>query len=490
LKEMPNMTDNTLDPDDWEEIRKLGHTMMDDVIDYLKNVRNQPVWKPVPAETKAFLNEAVPIAGMDAKDVYAQFKQHIFPYTKGNIHPRFWAWVQGTGLPMAVLGDFLASAMNPNVTIGEHSAMYVDQQVVNWCKQMIHYPDDASGILLSGASMANTTALIVARNHMIAFARQSGLQSLSLNPVMYCSTETHSCITKAAEIIGIGTSGLRKIPVYPDYTINLESLESAIVQDVKNGHNPFCVVGNAGTVNTGAIDDLQALKTLCVKYDLWFHIDGAFGALAKLTDKFKQKLKPIEEADSVSFDLHKWMYMPYEVGCVLIKNKEAHRNSFSFAPNYLMTHEEGLASGPESLNNYGIELSRGFKALKVWMSIKEHGLLKFGLQIEKNIQQAAYLTEMIYLKPDLELLAPTSLNIVCFRFTNIKLSNDHLNNLNKIIVMQLQVQGIASPSSTILNGTYAIRVAITNQRSCKKDFDTLIEAVIKIGSEMIGQENF
>jgi aromatic-L-amino-acid decarboxylase len=165
---------------------------------------------------------------MNAKEIYAQFKTHILPYNKGNIHPRFWAWVQGTGTPMGVFGDFLASAMNPNVTIGEQSPMYVDQEVVNWCKQMMHFPESASGILLSGGSMANTTALIVARNHMIAFSRKEGMQGLALKPVMYCSSETHSCIAKAAEVIGVGTEGLRKISVNADYTINLESLEQTI----------------------------------------------------------------------------------------------------------------------------------------------------------------------------------------------------------------------------------------------------------------------
>jgi len=478
------MIEETLDPEDWEKIRALGHLMMDDMIDYLKDVKDRPVWKPIPEETKNFFKENLPEYGTDAKEVYAQFKTHILPYNKGNIHPRFWAWVQGTGTPMGVFGDFLASAMNPNVTIGEQSAMYVDQEVVTWCKQMMNYPENASGMLLSGGSMANTTALIVARNHMIALSRKEGMQSLALKPVMYCSTETHSCIVKAAEVIGIGTEGLRKISVNDDFTINLENLERTIQDDIKNGYNPFCLVGNAGTVNTGAIDDLHGLKVLCEKYDLWFHIDGAFGALAKLTDKFKEKLKPIEVADSVAFDLHKWMYMPYEVGCVLIRDKAAHRNAFSFAPSYLMTHEEGLASGLDSLNNFGIELSRGFKALKVWMSMKEHGIKKYTAQIEKNIQQAEYLTDLVNQNNNLELLASTSLNIVCFRFVKSNYSKEELNQLNKEIVMRLQVSGVASPSSTILNGNYAIRVAITNHRSLTSDFDTLITETIKLGSSM------
>ena len=478
------MVEKTLDPENWDEMRSLGHDMMDDVIDYLQNVRSRPVWTPFPNSSKEFLTEKLPQDSMDAKAVYKQFKKEIFPYTKGNIHPRFWAWVQGTGTPMGVMADMLASTMNPNVTIGEQSALYVDQQVVNWCKEMMGFPDSASGMLLSGASMANTTALIIARNTMLPDVRKNGMQSEIKKPTIYLSKETHSCVIKAAEVIGIGSNNIRTLPVGDQYKIMIDKLEMQIKQDISEGFNPFCIVANVGTVNTGAIDDLTSISQLCKKYNLWFHIDGAFGALAKLTPEYQEELKPIELADSVAFDLHKWMYMPYEVACVLVKNNASHRDAFVIQPSYLLNHERGLAAGPDSLNNFGIELSRGFKALKVWMSLKEHGVKKYAEQIEKNIHQARYLATLIDRHKRLELLASVTLNIVCFRYNHGNSSEKKLNHLNKEIVMKIQEQGIASPSSTFLNGKYAIRVAITNHRSLTEDFDIFVDEVLRLGDEL------
>lgn len=473
-----------LDPENWESFRKLAHTMVDDVLDYLKNVRKQPVWTPMPDSTRKYLERELPLDGSPPEEVYEAFKTHIFPYNKGNVHPRFWAWVQGTGTPMGVFADMLASAMNPNVTIGEHAAMYVDQQVVNWCKSIMGYPEDSSGLLVSGGSMANTTAITVARNTMLLNSRNAGLQQFEKQPVMYCSAESHSCIIKAAEMTGIGKDGLRKIDVDASFKIIPEKLEEAIHADLDAGFMPFCVVANCGTVNTGAIDDLKAVYAICKKYGLWFHIDGAFGLLAILTDEYKGQLAPASLADSLAFDLHKWMYMPYDVGCVLVRNKENHRNTFSITPNYLLQQERGLASGPESLNNYGIELSRSFKALKVWMSFKEHGIRKYGRMIAQNIQQARYLADMIDQDERLERLADVPLNIVCFRYKGAVTDENEMNQINLELLMQLQEKGIASPSSTILNGRFAIRVAITNQRTEREDLDVFVKSCIQLGTSI------
>ena len=478
-------TDKTLDPKDWTEVRNLAHQMVDDMMDYLQNIKEDVCWKPVPQEVKEHFHQPLPIHGMEIQNIYDDFKANILPYPKGNIHPRFWAFVQGTGSPLAMMADMLASGMNSNVAIGEHSAMYVDQQVVNWCKEMMNYPADASGILVSGGSIANITALNVARNHQTGFeARYKGLKKLDKQLTIYCSTETHSCMVKGAEVIGVGSDYLRRIEVNSDFTINLEKLELAIEEDIRNGFQPICIVGNAGTVNTGAIDDLMALSDLAKKYQLWFHIDGAFGALAKLAPAYETALKGIELSDSVAFDLHKWMYMPYEVGCVLIKNKDSHRGSFYIQPSYLVSHKKGLAAGPDPVNNYGLELSRGFKALKVWMSIKEHGIDAFRDLIAQNIAHSFYLGELVKSSEHLELLTPVTMNIVCFRFILADLSNDELNDLNKNILMTLQERGIASPSSTVLSGKYAIRCANTNHRSRIEDFDILVSSVLEIGHEL------
>ena len=469
----------SLDPTSWEETRKLGHKMVDEMMDHLQNIRSEPSWRTIPEVTKEFLKGGIPQTPESIAEIYDEFKKHVLPYPSGNIHPRFWAWVQGTGTPFGVLAEMLAATMNSNTAIGEHSAMYVEQQVLDWCKEMLNYPKTASGILVSGGSMANITALMVARNQQTGTnVRKEGVRSVKGNMVLYCSTETHSCIEKAAEVMGIGSGSVRKIGVDENYRIRLNELAAAIESDIASGNTPFCVVGNAGTVNTGAIDPLDDLLSVCRKYNLWFHIDGAFGALAKMVPEYSEKLKAIEEADSVAFDLHKWMYMPYDVGCTLVRNSGAHRNAYAVEANYLLNHERGLAAGPDPMGNYGLELSRGFKALKVWMSLKEHGIQKYAAAIRQNIAQAFYLGELVAKEERLELLTPVSMNVVCFRYRRDGLSADRLN---KEIVMTLQEQGIASPSSTILGGRYAIRVANTNHRSRKEDFEVLIRETIRIG---------
>lgn len=476
-----------LDPEDWNEVKNLGYLIIDDMIAYLKNVAERPVWTSIPAEVKESFQQPLPVLPGSMTDIYNEFKKNIYPYPLGNINPKHFSWVMGTGTVMGAFADFLASIMNSNATIGDHSALYVDRQVIDWCKQILHYPSGASGLLVSGASIANITALIAARNACSVRIRKEGVYSTQGKLTAYASVETHACITKAMEVLGLGNEQLRKIPVDADYRINMRELKDKIAADRTNGFLPFCLIGNAGTVNTGAIDPLSELLDLSAKENIWFHIDGAFGALAKLVPQFQQDLKALELADSVAFDLHKWMYMPYEVGCVLIKNADLHRQAFASPANYLSAHERGLAAGPETISNYGMELSRGFKALKVWMSLKEHGIEKYSRLIAQNIEQAFYLGEQIKNCPSLELLAPVTMNIVCYRFNPGNLTEDELNQLNKELLMSLHEQAIAAPSYTLLNGKYAIRVAITNHRTRKHHLDEMLAGTIKTGFELSGQ---
>ncbi|WP_026952586.1 pyridoxal phosphate-dependent decarboxylase family protein [Algoriphagus mannitolivorans] len=477
--------DQTLDPENWDQMRQLGHQMIDDLFDYWQSIRDQKIWKPIPGEVKDFLDQPIPEKGQDPEQVYRDFKQYVFPYNKGNVHPRFFAWIQGTGTPMGVLADLLASGMNPNTTIGEHSAMYVDRQVVNWCKELMNFPLEASGILVSGGSMANITALTVARNSFKEEKiRTKGLKAASAQLVLYCSVETHSCIQKAAEIIGLGTDAVRKIGVNERYEMNGDELESCIQEDLEAGLFPFAVVGTSGTVNTGAIDPMEELLAISRKYGLWFHVDGAYGALAKLDSKYSDRLKAIEEADSLAFDLHKWLYVPYEVGCTLIRDAKKHREAFAITPNYLLQESRGLSGGLDSVNNYGFELSRGFKALKIWMSLKEHGRMKYAEMIAQNNRQAEYLGSLVENSPELELTAPVSMSITCFRMVKPDLSESQLRDLNREILLRLQEEGIASPSSTILQGKYTLRVANVNQRTRMEDMDLLVREVLRIGREI------
>jgi aromatic-L-amino-acid decarboxylase len=480
--------EETLDPENWAAMRELGHRMVDDMFHYLESLRERPAWQPIPREVKDFLKQPLPTEPQDPEQIYQEFVEKVLPYPHGNIHPRFWGWVVGTGTPLGVLAEMLAATMNPNLGGAEHSANYVELQVLDWCKQMLGFPPEASGILVSGGSMANLVGLAVARNARAGFdVRKQGVAGAPHPLTLYGSVEIHSSIQKAVELMGLGSDALRKIPVDASFQIDVAALEAAIVADRAAGRQPFCIVGSAGTVNTGAIDDLNRLADICVREKLWFHVDGAFGALAALAPESHHLVSGMERADSIAFDLHKWLYVPYEVGCTLVRSADAHRRTFSLTPDYLAHGERGAMGSPIWFNEYGIQLSRGFRALKVWMSIKEHGIEKYGRMIEQNIAQTRYLTQLVDSTPELERLAPAPLNIVCFRFKAAHLDQQALNKLNEELLIQLHEQGIAVPSSTFINGNYAIRVANVNQRSRREDFDALVREVVRIGKSLVAQ---
>ncbi|MBA3882945.1 MAG: aminotransferase class V-fold PLP-dependent enzyme [Chthoniobacterales bacterium] len=480
------MTEETLDPTNWEAMRQLGHRMVDDMLDYLRTVRNRPVWQPIPPETKQLLKQPLPIAPQAHEDVYREFREHILPHPMGNIHPRFWGWVIGTGTPFGALSEMLAATMNPNVGGGDQGAVYVEQQVLDWCKEMLGFPSAASGILVSGGSMANLVGLTVARNKMAGFDVQTeGVAAGSRKLALYGSVEMHSSIQKAAEILGFGREGVREIPVDANFRIQIDVLAASIAEDRRRGYQPCCVVGNAGAVNTGAIDDLGALADLCEAENLWFHVDGAFGALAALAPDLRPLVSGMERADSLAFDLHKWMCIPYEAGCVLVRHAATHHRSFSASGAYLSHAKRGLSAGDTWFSEYGVQLSRSFRALKVWMSLKEHGCARYGRIISRNVQQARYLADRIEASERFELLAPAPLNVVCFRFVHPDYSEAALDELNENLLALLQESGVAVVSSTRIDGRFALRTAITNHRTRRDDFDVLLRTLDELGQQSI-----
>jgi glutamate/tyrosine decarboxylase-like PLP-dependent enzyme len=457
------------------------------MIEYLQSVGDRPAWQPLPQAAKRIFKEDVPRQGTARGEVYEQIREHVLPYPTGNIHPRFWSWVGGTGTPTQLIPDLVASAMN-SAALGfdEVASSYVELQLLNWFKSLLGYPADASGLLVSGGSMANLVGLAVARTHAAPYnVRDQGVNVRDYPRLMYyMSSEGHSSLRKAVELLGLGSESLRIVPVRDDFTIDTGALRSAIREDRDAGHLPACIIATAGTVNTAAIDPLDEIANIAAEEKLWVHADAAFGGFAKLSPESAHLVDGLERADSLAFDLHKWLYVQYDCGCVLIKSDDTHRNTFSVTPSYLRKFDRGLASGPVNLSEYGVQLSRSFKALRAWTALKTEGADRYGQQIEQNIQQAKYLTRLVEDSDELELLAPTPMNIVNFRYLDESLSDEKLDDLNAEILMQLHERGIATPSSTVLNSRFSIRVAICNHRSKRSDFDALVEAVVAIGREI------
>jgi aromatic-L-amino-acid decarboxylase len=477
--------EHTLDPQDWSSLRTLGHRMVDEMFAYLENVRERPAWQRVPDEVREHLSVPVPREPQGAESAYRDFKEDVLPYPLG-VHPRFWAWVHGTCSPGGMLAEMLCGAMNSSLHAGEHSAMYVEQQVLSWLKEALGYPAEAGGLLVGGGSMANFIGLAVARNAQPGWdVKKEGLGGAHGPLVVYCSTETHSSVQKSVEALGLGSQGLRYIEIDHNFRIRMDALRDAVAADRQAGKVPICIVGNAGTVNSGAIDDLSALAEFCRAEDLWFHVDGAFGAIAAITPALRPLLRGMEQADSLAFDLHKWMYMPYDVGCAFVRWPEKHRSTFGYQAAYLNSQDRGLTAGPIWFSHYGLDLSRGFRALKVWFCLKEHGLKNYQALVEQNVAQARYLGELIDADSRLELLAPVSLNVVCFRFKSGIKDEARLSAINNELLLRLQESGIAVLSSTLIGGRFALRAANVNHRSRREDFEILVREVIRIGEEIV-----
>jgi aromatic-L-amino-acid/L-tryptophan decarboxylase len=473
------MAHESLDPQDWDAFRAIAHAALDDAIEFLRTVNSRPVWKPVPEQLRNLVDNPVPLLETPFEEVYEEFKETILPYVTGNIHPRFFGWVHGAGQASGIIAEMLSATMNSNCGGRDHGAIYVEKRVLSWCRELFGFPAQSSGLLVSGTSMANLIALGVARNaRQEANIRKGGLKNYPRPLVAFASAEVHSSVVKAVELLGLGSDSLREIPVKPDFTIDVQRLRDAIEEERQLGREPFCVVGTAGTVNTGAIDPLDELASLCATEKLWFHVDGAFAALACLNKSLRPRLRGLERADSLAFDFHKWAQVQYDAGCILVRQGDLHRAAFSMHPAYLENSSRGLAAGTDWPSDFGPELSRGFRALKVWFALKEHGAEKIGRVVEQNCDQARYLAELLANETDFELLAPVSLNIVCFGFRCPELDSVELDRINQQIVVDLQESGVAAPSTTRVQGRVAIRVNITNHRTQYSDLEVLVEAAL------------
>jgi glutamate/tyrosine decarboxylase-like PLP-dependent enzyme len=480
----------SLDPEDWEAFRAQAHELVDDLVARMANVRERPVWRSVPEQSRDRIRGPLPVNEGNLNDALTTLREHILPYPTGNDHPRFWGWVMGNGTADAMLAEMATAVMNPNAGGGDTAATVVEQQVVAWLAEVMGFPSDASGVLVNGASMANFVALAVARHARAGFdVLAEGMQSAGHPPLtVYGSVETHSCVPRALQLLGFGLTHYRTIPVDASYRVDIDALRLQMERDVAAGMRPACVVGTVGTVNTGASDDIPALAELAHRHGAWLHVDGAFGALARLGPALADRVIGIDQADSLAFDLHKWGYLPYGVACVLVRDGTQHHDAFAYTVSYIATTTRGFLAPGTPFADRGVELSRRFNALKVWLSLRTHGTEKLGRIIARNVADCRHLVRLIESHPELELLAPAPLNIVNFRYRGPgrDSTDDVLNDVNQEILLRLQESGVAMPSSTVLNGRFSIRVANTNHRTVSSDFDVLVDAVVGHGRTLMG----
>jgi glutamate/tyrosine decarboxylase-like PLP-dependent enzyme len=467
-------TNQSLDPSDWSEIRALGHRMMDDMIDHLAGLRDAPVWRKMPDEVRANFKKSLPAQGTDLADLYADFSENIKPYVTGNTNPRFFGWVHGGGNPVSMLAELLAGAMNANCGGRDHVGIAVERQVIAWAAEMLGMPAGTSGVLLTGSSMANFCAVLCARFAALGeAARREGFGRQKL--VAYASAGAHRCVPAALDMAGLGSNALRLIPVDKNFRMDVVALQMAIVEDRAAGKRPFLIVGTAGSVDTGAIDDLAALADIAERSGegIWLHVDGAFGALAALSPEKKSALAGIERADSVAFDFHKWAQVTYDAGCLLVRDPAVHLATFQQETNYLAPAARGMAAGQPWPCDLGPDLSRGFRALKIWMTISAYGSERLGDVVTQSCNAASRLAARIRQNSGMEILAPVPLNIVCFRIKSF--SDGEMQNL----VAGMQEKGIFVPSTTTIAGRLAIRVAVVNHRTTNDDVDAFFKQILR-----------
>lgn len=462
------------------------------MLDYMQDIRDRPVWQPAPERVRESFREPLPAHGTALGELHARFMQDILPYAASNAHPGFMGWVQGGGTPIGMLADMLAAGLNANLGGRDHVPIDVERQVVRWVRELFGFPESASGLFVTGSSMGNMIAVLVARTAALGRSvREDGLTATNAIDgaaegralVAYTSAAAHGCIAQAMDLAGFGTNALRIVPTNDRHEMDVAALGQAITADRAAGLVPFFIAATAGTVDVGAIDDLAAIAELARRDGIWFHVDGALGALGVLAPEIAPRLAGIELADSIAFDFHKWGQVPYEAGFILVRDGDLHRSTFASAVSYLRREPRGLAGGSPWPCDYGPDLSRGFKALKTWFTIKAYGTERLGNAIAQTCELARYMQQQIEQDPALELLAPVALNVVCFRY---RTGGADVDQINSDIVADLQHAGIVAPSTTTIGQSTSIRAAIVNHRTDRRDIDALLVATVARGDAYTG----
>jgi aromatic-L-amino-acid/L-tryptophan decarboxylase len=480
------------------EFRKVGYQLVERIAEFLCTLPDRPV---TPNESPGVIREALgtgslPEQGAEARDLLEEAADLLFDHSTFNGHPRFMAVITSSAAPIGALGDLLVAAVNPNVGAwpGAPMGTEIEAQTIRWIAELIGYPKDCGGLLVSGGNMGNFVGFLAARKAKVTWdvrtAGMRGKQSRQLR--VYTSSETHTWIHKATDMFGLGTDAIRWIPVDGQLRMDTSALRNQIQADIEAGDVPFLVIGTAGTVSTGAVDPLPAIAAICREYDLWFHVDGAYGGFAAvlLNDRkatVPGDLKGISEADSVAVDPHKWLYAPLEAGCALVRNPEALRDAFSFHPPYY--HFADQAEPTIDYFEYGPQNSRGFRALKVWLALRQVGREGYVEMISDDILLSQELYRLVDAQPELQAFTQ-GLSITTFRYVPPDLApgsenvEAYLNQLNTEVLNRLQKSGEVIVSNAVVEGTFLLRACVVNFRTSLEDIEALPGIVIRIGREV------
>ncbi len=476
-----------------KDFREIGYRLIDSLSDFYDSINEGLVTKgETPTQIQTILgNSSMPENGMSVSELVTKTTDLLLNHSLLNGHPKFFGYITSSPTQIGALADLLAAAVNPNVgaNILSPMATAIEKQTVKWLAEFIGVSPNYGGILVSGGNMANFTAFLAARTAKASKnIKEEGLPNASEEMVFYCSKATHTWIEKAAILFGHGTKAIRWIPTLPDNTMNTDILMQTIIDDIQQGKKPFLVIGNAGDVSTGVVDNLFEIATICKEYNLWFHIDGAYGIPAAVIPQYKNVFDGIQEADSIALDPHKWLYAPLEAGCTLVKNPQHLIDTYSAHPVY---YNFDNSTNEPTLNyyEYGIQNSRGFRALKVWMALQQVGKNGYVKMINEDIELAQLLFEEAKNHEELEAVTQ-NLSITTLRYIPIGyvreggIDEKYLNTLNEKLLNELQQQGEVFLSNSVVNEKYCLRACIVNFRTSKKDIFDVIEIIVREGRKV------
>jgi len=483
-----------------EAFRELGYRAIDDITAYYEQLDDLPVFPgKTPAEVERLFEEDVPEVGQDPDEILDEWTERVLPAATHNTSPRYFGFVMGSGTLFGVVADALAASVNMNTGAWKPapSGTEVERRTIGWLAEMIGYDPDCGGLFTSGGSMANVTAILAGLRETAAYdTKVRGLQTderEGRHTIYVADHEGHSSVYRAAELLGLGRDAVRLVPSHDDFTMDATALERLLDEDRARGDEPFCVVAQVGSINVGAIDPLEAIADVCEERDLWFHADGACGAVGAILPEKRAQYRGLERADSITLDPHKWLYVPYECGCVLVRDQELLGKAFGMDAAYL---EGTLPTEYEGLDYYelGPQMSRGFRALKVWMSLKYFGVKGYRTLLRRNVACVEHLDDLVRDATDFEALHEPNLYIYSFRYAPEDLRrardrdaavadavDDYLDVLNQRIADEIRERGDAFVMTTAIRDRTVLRLSICSHRTTRNDVDAVFETLSEIG---------